>query len=144
MARVTHAYDGEPSTLDKADLPDSMHEIADVIGVHGVLALQREKGGTEISLPAQPGPDHWLSQLLGFDAARRLCEHFAITTAGRVHSGRAGLSRLLIPLTRPQERRRRIEAALDAGLSVSATARETGVHRRTVSRYRARRKVTRK
>ena len=121
-----------------------MHEVADVIGVEGVLALQREKGGTEISLPAQPGPDHWLSQLLGFEAARRLCEHFAITTAGRVRSGRAGLSKLLIPLGRPQERRRRIEAALDAGLSASATAREVGVHRRTVCRHLARRKVTRK
>jgi len=53
-------------------LPDSLQAIADIIGAPAALKVAERWGGTRLYIPDEPGEDHDLSQLIGFEAARAM------------------------------------------------------------------------
>jgi len=106
-----------------------MQDIAGVVGMDAAWLLVRTRGGTTITLPRAPGASHWLSDLLGLDAARRLCAHF------RANHQLA----ITVPMASAAQKAARWDEALGAGLSIAQTALQLGVHKATVSRQRQRR-----
>lgn len=59
-------------------LPPLLREVAEVIGVSATLRLVAWRGGLELWVPARVDAAHPLAQQLGIDAARRLCERYAL------------------------------------------------------------------
>lgn len=57
------------------DLPGVLGEIARVAGEDAALKVARRFGGTRVYFPAEPGPDHWLTQLVDREAALAIGEH---------------------------------------------------------------------
>lgn len=112
-----------------APLPAVLQEIADVVGIDLAWALARAKGGTTIFLPRRVGQRHWLSQIIGHEAAQQLCAHFRSNHQERV----------VVPMGVGTQRLERWQEASTKDLSINETAEYVGVHVRTVSRYRARR-----
>lgn len=105
-------------------LPGILSSIAAAAGEEAALAIAKARGGTQIYVPPEPEADHWLSQLVGHEAA--------IAIGQRLTWGVAGV-RVVVPLaTGP-----RIDRLIDAGLSERAIALETGSTIRTVRRRRA-------
>jgi hypothetical protein len=51
----------------------SQHSIADIIGWDATLALIRFAGGQSRRIPATAHDDHWLTALIGKEAAEKLC-----------------------------------------------------------------------
>ncbi len=70
-------------------LPHVLDEIARIAGEDAARSVAQEVGGVQVYIPPQPGPDHWLSKLVGVEDAGRIADHF---TAG------FGGIRLEIPL----------------------------------------------
>jgi hypothetical protein len=60
-------------------LPHVLDEIARIAGEDAARAVAQEVGGVQVYIPPQPGPDHWLSKLVGIEDARKIADHF---TAG--------------------------------------------------------------
>ncbi|MEO5334125.1 MAG: hypothetical protein H7839_19100 [Magnetococcus sp. YQC-5] len=100
--------------LQQADLPDSLEEIADVIGREGAVKLVNECGGTRIFVPRKMRVQHKLATLLGFEQARRLSLHFGGETLTVVRA--AHLQR--------RTRNREIVRRYDSGVGVRQLARE--------------------
>jgi DNA-binding NarL/FixJ family response regulator len=114
-------------------LPDLLEEVANAIGVEAALKLAADKGGTEVYIPSNPNPQHWLSLLLGHENA--------VAMATALVSARTGL-KLVVPLgpSRDQVTRwRRMHLMIDKGHSAREIARACGVHMRTVKRHRMQR-----
>ncbi len=76
-------------TIPADPLPQVLADIARIAGEEAARRVADAVGGTQVYIPPQPGPDHWLSQLVGLEAARQIADHF---TAG------VGPLRLEIPL----------------------------------------------
>lgn len=64
-------------------LPGILAEIADVAGEDAALAIARARGGTQIYIPPRPANDHWLCELIGIDAARKVCAQLTGEVASR-------------------------------------------------------------
>ena len=60
------------------ELPQSLVEVADVIGLSATLVLVEKAGGVRIYIPDRLGDDHRLIEWLGRDAAVRLSEAYAM------------------------------------------------------------------
>jgi hypothetical protein len=118
------------SAAPKSSLPAVLAEIAEVAGAEAAWALMSACGGTRVFIPAEPVADHWLTSLVGPEAAAKLCRHFRAGDTGQ---------ELLIPIGRLGEQRRRLYSALEAGQSAPAAARAAGMHERTA--YRARKRL---
>lgn len=58
------------------DLPPSLREIAETIGVTAVFSLAREWGGVRVYVPKKISENHKLAQTLGYDSAQKLAEKF--------------------------------------------------------------------
>ncbi len=112
----------------RATLPAVLQEIAEVAGLDAAWALARAKGGTTIFLPRRVGPRHWLSGIVGYEAARKICDHFRSNHQERV----------VVPMAAASQRDTRWREAIAEELSINETAERLGVHGRTVSRHRAR------
>lgn len=115
-------------TDDAARLPQTLQEIARVAGVPAALALSRDKGGSVVYIPADPADDHWLIGCVGAEAARAIAAEF-------------GNCRVLIPLAGNRFYARAARAAalmIEEGASTSETARQLGIHVRTVFRHKKR------
>lgn len=112
-----------------APLPAVLQEIAEVAGLDAAWAIARAKGGTTIFLPRRVGSRHWLSQIVGYETAQKICAHFRSN-----HQ-----ERLVVPMGVGTQRLERWHEAAQQDLSINETAEYVGVHVRTVSRYRARR-----
>lgn len=76
-------------TIPADPLPQVLADIAMIAGEEAARRVADAVGGTQVYIPPSPGPDHWLSKLLGLEAARRIADHF---TAG------VGPARIEIPL----------------------------------------------
>ena len=113
-----------------SSLPMIMVEIAQVAGVEAAWALARACGGSTVYIPRAATPDHWLTQLVGMEAAAKICAHFRVANTG---------SRILIPLARHAHQRERLVKALEAGMSAPGAALAAGMHERTA--YRARKRM---
>lgn len=111
---------------DRAWMTPLLNRIADVAGERAALILGREKACEKIYIPTNAPENHWLSQLVGIDAARAICDQF-------------GPGHLEIPPAMAGEKRRRSQAIaqmLDKGYSTNAIARSLGVTHKTVQLHR--------
>ena len=117
-------------------------ELESAIGADATLSLIEAKGGTNIFIPATITPDHWLVDLLGLDAAAKLCEYFAVG-AVNAHGDTVGLRGgvYTIPNNKTRARglryRQAVLTASLAGRTVTEIALHLGIHIRNVKRWRA-------
>lgn len=117
------------------DLPPLLAEIAEVAGEEAALALAQACGGTRVYIPAAPAPDHWISKLIGHEAALSVCD--------RLTAGLGIQRRVDMPLgpTGNNATFRSMQAHADrmivAGRSERDIARNTGYTTRQVRRRRA-------
>lgn len=111
-------------------LPGIMREIVDVAGAAAAWEIARTCGGRPVTFPAHVDNNHWLVELVGLDAAQKLCDHFSVG-GKRV--------RIEIPLARDAERRLRLIKALEGGMAATDAAAVSGMHVRTA--YRTRKKM---
>lgn len=114
----------------KSSLPQIMSELIEVAGAEVAWAIARAHGGTTIYIPAYAKTDHWLSALVGFTAATKICDHYRVADTG---------IRLLIPIARQAAQQQRLVKALEQGLSAPDAASAAGMHER--SAFRARRRL---
>lgn len=119
-------------------LPPLLNEIADVAGVDAALALADARGGSRVTIPAKLKADHWLNEVVGPEAAEKLCKHF------RVGLERQKGAQLDIPLgpksplnSLLHTNQRKIDEMLSAGIRPDEIARTLKVHRTTVFRRQA-------
>lgn len=116
-------------------LPPLLAEIADVAGLPAALALAEARGGSRITIPARPGPDHWIVKTIGPEAAERLCAHFRTGVGG---TKGAILELPVGPSGTAAQTRAKIDALLRKGVSADQIAVSMRVHRTTVFRRKSR------
>lgn len=102
-------------------------DIVDVIGTEAADKLCAEWGGKSKYTPAFATADHPLTQIIGFEAAKALCDYYRV--------GRTG-ARIELPM-RKSSKAAAIRAMLEEGKSAGEVATELNVHQRTVFRHRA-------
>lgn len=66
----------DANELELADLPQSLVEVVEVVGMAAALALVEHAGGTRVYVPVQFDADHFVTLWLGSVDAARLVEHF--------------------------------------------------------------------
>lgn len=64
-------------------LPGVLAEIAAIAGDAAALAIADARGGTEVYIPPIPDEDHWLSVMIGRDAARAVAYRLTQGVGGR-------------------------------------------------------------
>jgi hypothetical protein len=62
--------------MTKDDLPQSLQEIADVIGLAETILLASRLGGARFTVPGRAAHDHPLTLAIGEDAANKLCDFY--------------------------------------------------------------------
>lgn len=65
-----------------ARLPGVLAEIADAAGVEAALAIADARGGTQVYIPPAPDESHWLSVLIGVEAARAVADRLTCGVGG--------------------------------------------------------------
>ena len=117
-----------------SELIDLIVDIAD----DDVAATVIERyGGSRVCVPGRfVEPDNWLAEIVGVDTASTIFRAFH----GPVAFGHCAGFVLTLPLAEKsskEKNRREVCRRLKLGQSTDRIAREVGVHRRTVQRYRA-------
>lgn len=112
-------------------LPAVLAEIAEAAGQEAAWALARAKGGTTVYIPYSAGEAHWLTELVGAEAAEAICAHFRVANTG---------ARVLIPIAKQGHQRERLYKALEDGMSAPQAASAAGMHERSAFRARSRMK----
>lgn len=125
-----------PDAANTIDLPGILAEIADAAGTEAALLVAQAVGGRRAYFPGEPGPDHWLSRLIGQERARAVCAQLTPGDRG------IELEVPLGPCGSRARRWRRIHEMLEDGASKPAIAAATGVHHKTVQRHKSRRGKT--
>lgn len=92
--------------------------------------MVRAQGGITVYIPAEAKADHWLTKLVGIEAAEKICKHFSV--------GNSGI-RIQIPMGKYISSRERLVKALEAGMTAPQAALSAGMHER--SAYRARKRI---
>ena len=103
--------------LATEDLPESVLYLASVIGLEAAAAIVEVRGGIKLCIPSNPGPDHWLMEIIGPSALGKLSLHF-------------GGDEIEIPLCTAALRRARALPLFKAGASVAEVARSLGMTER--------------
>ncbi|TCU35430.1 hypothetical protein [Rhizobium azibense] len=120
-----------------SSLPGILGEIADITDAETALLVAQSHGGVRVSIPPRAEEDHWLTDLLGFEVADRICRGLAVVDAdGRLK----GIQREVLPLGPAsvlKSARRRAAHALQAGANPREAARIAGLHERTIYRMKA-------
>lgn len=117
----------KPANVKK--LPALLAEIAGVVGFDAMAKIARARGGSRCGFPANVGPDHWLSQLIGHDQAAELCRHIAPGSKG------IELELPMGPFSPSAERRAELDGLILAGShSMDTIARRLRTTRRSVAR----------
>ena len=119
--------------------PIFLAEVASLVGMPAALALAEGRGGELVYLPVAPKADHWLSLLIGNDAARVVGMHFSQTSFSGERMTRAGYT-VTVPLASEFRKWTLFELCCEEGLSTKEIARRVGVHIRTVRRWHAKRR----
>lgn len=116
-------------TSERLHLPPLLNEIAEVAGVVAAVAIADARGGTRAHFPARAPDGHWLVELVGREAADKLCAHFRATAAGG--------SYLSIPVGPKNfySRARRRALEMRESHSASAVALDLGVSERIVYKW---------
>lgn len=117
-----------------APLPAVIAEIAEIAGMDAAWAIARAKGGRQVYIPAQAAPGHWLTDLVGLEAAQKICAFYRANSSGM---------QLLIPMGSTVRTNAEIAKAIEQGGSANQLAGEFGKHERTIRRHRARIRDTR-
>ncbi|MDA4629930.1 hypothetical protein NZA98_02170, partial [Escherichia coli] len=91
-------------------LPLVIAEIAEVAGVEAAWAMSQAFGGQTVYIPREATPGHWLVELVGIEAAAKICKHY--------RAGNAGMQ-VLIPLAKNHAAKQRLIKALEAGMSAT-------------------------
>ncbi|MGR4892262.1 hypothetical protein ACIPPQ_14640 [Sphingopyxis sp. LARHCG72] len=115
-------------------LPPLLAEIAEVAGEEAALALAQACGGTRVYIPPVIDADHWISKLIGHDAASRVCDRLTAGFAGRgfdIPLGPTGNNATF------QSMQAHVDRMILAGRSERDIARATGYTTRQVRRRRA-------
>ncbi len=63
-------------------LPGVLADIADIAGEDAALAVAAARGGTQIYIPPSPDRDHWLSRLVGIQAAKAIADRLTCGVGG--------------------------------------------------------------
>ncbi len=117
-----------------AHVPVQLQEIAEAAGQDAALKLVENVGGSEVLIPRRAGPDHWLTGVVGPEAAEKICAHYRVTDA----DGReVGNVKIYVPLLGTSARdllRQQVRDDVAAGMTVRAAARRARVSERTASR----------
>ena len=59
-------------------LPQSILEMADIIGLPNTLAIVALRGGTTLNIPAKENiASHWLIEAIGTESFQKLCWHYS-------------------------------------------------------------------
>lgn len=120
-------------TEPRVYLPALLAEIAEAAGLPAALKIADARGGTRVHFPARAPDGHWLPELVGREAADKICRLYHTTGHGGVEQ--------LVPLG-PKgfyaRARRMAEQLTRDGVSREEVARRLGVHIRSVQRYRGR------
>lgn len=103
------------------DLPESLQEMVQVIGLRATIKLMEHFGGVRIWVPSEIPPDHELRRHLG-DAADKLASYYALESVA-VPRGVTALRRI---------RDQQIRARYAAGQTAPALAREYGMTERRI------------
>lgn len=123
-----------------ADLPYPLDEIAELVGLETALVIADKVGGTRVSIPPRAREGHWLSEAVGLETARTICDHFRTLTA----EGREmGVQQIIIPrgpTVHYDKMKVRFSKDREAGLSVRQIARKLGIHERTAFAWEKARK----
>lgn len=113
------------------ELPAVLAQIANVAGEDAALAIAEARGGTQIYIPPAPGPDHWLSKLVGREAATAIAKEL---------TDEIGSIRIDLPLG-PAGHNAKMRAKLDAMIAEGRSERDialsTRYSARTIRRRRA-------
>ncbi|WDR00731.1 helix-turn-helix domain-containing protein [Devosia sp. J2-20] len=96
--------------------------------------IARAKGGRQVYIPAQAAAGHWLTELVGLEAAQKICAFYRANSSGM---------QLLIPMGSAVRTKTEIAKAIEQGGSANQLAGEFGKHERTIRRHRARLRDTR-
>lgn len=107
------------------DVPQVLAEIAAVAGWDAAWTLARAKGGQQIFIPARATARHWMTKLIGMEAARAICEHYRAGRGGHL---------LTLPSGRMHQSKIAMVKALEAGDSANTAAAVSGLHIRTAWR----------
>lgn len=113
-------------------LPQVLADIARIAGEEAARRVAGAVGGTRVYIPPAPGADHWLSKLVGQEAAQKIADHF---TAGLLGA------RVDIPLGDTgfiASQQARIDAMILAGRSERDIALACGYTGRGVRKRKAR------
>jgi hypothetical protein len=114
-------------------LPMVMRDIAEVAGLEAAWEIVQAQGGRVIYIPAKAVAGHWLSELVGIEAASKICNHYETNGSG---------FRILIPIAKDAAKRIRLVRALADGMSAPDAAAAAGMHVRSAFRARSRIKKT--
>lgn len=107
------------------DLPESLRDIAEALGLRVALAFAAAFGGTELRIPKRlPPPDHPLMRALGPEDCAALCRYMADQV-------------VYVPHCRVEGRRRAVVQLLSQGATQAQVARRTGLSARHVRRIAA-------
>lgn len=123
-------------TIPADPLPQVLADIARIAGEEAARRVAGAVGGTRVYIPPVPGADHWLSQLVGLEAARKIADHFGAGFPARID----------IPLGDTgfiASQQARIDAMILAGRSERDIALACGYTDRGVRKRRARLKALR-
>lgn len=110
------------------DWPGILAIVADAAGDAAARDLMRARGGMRCYIPARPRDGHWLTELVGREAASAICREIG---GGEVE----------IPVGTAMSaarRRARMADLLERGWPVDRVAHAVGVDRSTVKRMRRR------
>lgn len=119
-------------TIPADPLPNVLNEIALIAGEDAARKVAAERGGTRVYLPPNPGPDHWLTKLVGLELALEIADHFTCGVGGM---------RLDIPLGEAgffAQQKARCDHMILAGRSERDIARACGYTERGVRKRKAR------
>lgn len=114
------------------ELPGVLAEIASVAGEAAALAIAQARGGTQVYIPPSPSPDHWLSALVGHEAALAIGDRLTCGVGGM----RVELPRGTTSLQARQ--RARVDAMIAEGKSEREIAQATGYCVRGIRKRKAR------
>ena len=114
----------DPRQVSRADLPESLRDVMDLIGAANVIKLVRAHGGKEFYVPRSPRLGRALAEIVGNPSARLLVEKYG---------GEAVYLPRLAHLRR-KLRDRRIRADYDdGGSTVSELVQNYSLSKRQVS-----------
>lgn len=113
-------------------LPGVLGDIARASSVEAALSIAQKVGGTRVYFPGEPSPNHWLSQLVGHDAAKAIGEELT--------GGFVGGARIDVPLG-PAGHQETARAKVDRMIEEGASERDIALATRYTDRGVRKRKA---